>query len=180
MGLKEKIDKIFRFCNEIRLGPESGLKTFESMHPEIQKEILLQSFLIARFPKTKSPTQKGLVFSILSILPKLDPRNYPDLEEFSLMVKDPTFKRRLKSFKKFFNQLDKTAIDFSADEILKDKKQKKTSKKSRRRFQKEGQTREKPPDDDPVTLYYTSLYAEKPSSALAITWLTKHGFLEGL
>jgi hypothetical protein len=32
---------------------------------------------------------------------------------------------------------------------------------------------------DPLYLYYTSLYSQKPKSPLAITWLTIHGVFDG-
>jgi hypothetical protein len=54
-----------------------------------------------------------------------------------------------------------------------------TSRKSKK-YDKEFQRYEAPKSElDPLYLFYTSLYAEKPKSALAITWLTEHGVLDG-
>ena len=60
------------------------------------------------------------------------------------------------------------------------KKRKKPGKSSRRKkYDKEFQTREELNDHDPLMLYYTSLYREKPKSETSIMWLTKFGAFGG-
>ena len=55
-----------------------------------------------------------------------------------------------------------------------------TVSRARKKYSKEGQRYEAPKSElDPLYLFYTSLYAENPKSALAITWLTEHGVLDG-
>jgi len=60
------------------------------------------------------------------------------------------------------------------------KSRKKPNKKSRvKKFDKEFQTRESLDDDNPLSLYYMSLYDEKGKSDVAIRWLTKYGMFSG-
>ena len=60
------------------------------------------------------------------------------------------------------------------------KKRKKPAKSSRRKkYDKEFQTREELDEHDPLMLYYTSLYREKPNSETSIMWLTKFGAFDG-
>ena len=60
------------------------------------------------------------------------------------------------------------------------KKRKKPTKSSRRKkYDKEFQTREELNEHDPLMLYYTSLYREKPKSETSIMWLTKFGVFDG-
>lgn len=51
-----------------------------------------------------------------------------------------------------------------------------------RRFEKKGQRRETPPDTDPARLFYQSLYEQKLAngkrSAMAESWMLRHGLLE--
>ena len=57
---------------------------------------------------------------------------------------------------------------------------KKPTKPSRaKKFDKEFQTRESLDDDNPLSLYYISLYDEKGKSDVAIRWLTKYGMFSG-
>jgi hypothetical protein len=57
---------------------------------------------------------------------------------------------------------------------------KKPTKPSRaKKFDKEFQTRESLDDDNPLSLYYISLYDEKGKSNVAIRWLTKYGMFSG-
>ena len=54
------------------------------------------------------------------------------------------------------------------------------SKSPRTKYDKEYQKYASPNDSlDPLFIYYTSLYTEKPDSPLAITWLTEHGVYDG-
>lgn len=60
------------------------------------------------------------------------------------------------------------------------KKRKKPVKSSRRKkYDKEFQTKEELDEHDPLMLYYTSLYREKPKSETSILWLTKFGVFDG-
>ena len=60
------------------------------------------------------------------------------------------------------------------------KSRKKPNKKSRvKKFDKEFQTRESLDDDNPLSLYYISLYEENGKSDVAIRWLTKYGMFSG-
>ena len=60
------------------------------------------------------------------------------------------------------------------------KKRKKPVKSSRRKkYDKKFQTREELNEHDPLMLYYTSLYREKPKSETSIMWLTKFGVFDG-
>jgi hypothetical protein len=60
------------------------------------------------------------------------------------------------------------------------KSRKKPNKKSRvKKFEQEFQTRESLDDDNPLSLYYISLYDEKGKSDVAIRWLTKYGMFSG-
>ena len=57
---------------------------------------------------------------------------------------------------------------------------KKPTKPSRvKKFDKEFQTRESLDDDNPLSLYYISLYDENGKSDVAIKWLTKYGMFSG-
>jgi hypothetical protein len=54
------------------------------------------------------------------------------------------------------------------------------SKRTKKTYDEEYQKFEEPPDDtDPLYIFYTSLYEQKPKSRLAITWLTEHGVYDG-
>lgn len=47
------------------------------------------------------------------------------------------------------------------------------------KYDKEGQRKPEPSGiDDPLYIFYTSLYKQKPKSPLAITWLTEHGVFD--
>lgn len=53
------------------------------------------------------------------------------------------------------------------------------SKSSRKKYDKQYQRYKSPEGElDPLFLYYTSLYSQKPNSPLAITWLTEHGVFD--
>lgn len=55
----------------------------------------------------------------------------------------------------------------------------KTSRSSNK-YDKNFQKKPSPTSDvDPLFIFYTSLYTEKPNSPLAITWLTEHGVFDG-
>lgn len=43
-------------------------------------------------------------------------------------------------------------------------------KKPRPKYERLGQTRETPPEGDPLRRFYTSLYEEKPESLMARKW----------
>ena len=53
------------------------------------------------------------------------------------------------------------------------------SPRSRKTYDKEFQKHDEPEEGGPLYLFYTSLYEEKPSSRLAITWLTEYGVYDG-
>jgi hypothetical protein len=55
---------------------------------------------------------------------------------------------------------------------------KKSSKKSSK-YSLNYQKHETPPSDDPLYIYYTTLYQENPNSKIAIKWLTEYGVYEG-
>lgn len=66
----------------------------------------------------------------------------------------------------------------SKSSLKSDKSPKSTGK--RKKYLKEGQKYEEPKSElDPLYIYYTSLYKEKPKSKLAINWLVEHGVYEG-
>jgi hypothetical protein len=51
---------------------------------------------------------------------------------------------------------------------------------ARKKYDKEYQKHPEPENEtDPLYVYYSSLYKEKPNSKLAVTWLTEHGVFEG-
>jgi len=70
--------------------------------------------------------------------------------------------------------------DFSTDEALLDEIMQggKKSKNARKKFDKEYQRCDTPDEDDPLREFYTSLYEERPDSALAISWLVERGVYE--
>lgn len=51
-------------------------------------------------------------------------------------------------------------------------------KRSKKSFDKKFQKYETKKELDPLYIYYTSLYSEKPKSKLAVTWLTEYGIFE--
>jgi len=57
-------------------------------------------------------------------------------------------------------------------------KTKRTRTTSKTKYDKEGQTRAEVDETDPLFLFYSSLYNERPESKMAITWLTQHGCFE--
>jgi hypothetical protein len=55
-----------------------------------------------------------------------------------------------------------------------------SAKAARTKYDKEYQKYPEPESEiDPLYIYYTSLFKEKPESKLAIVWLTEHGIFEG-
>lgn len=49
-----------------------------------------------------------------------------------------------------------------------------------KKYDKQYQKYDSPTDEmDPLYIYYTSLYKQKPNSKLAIVWLTEHGIYDG-
>ena len=55
-----------------------------------------------------------------------------------------------------------------------------SSRKPGKKYDKEFQRYEAPKSElDPMYIFYTSLYTQKPKSALAATWLTEHGVYDG-
>ncbi|QDZ20382.1 hypothetical protein HOP50_04g28990 [Chloropicon primus] len=52
-----------------------------------------------------------------------------------------------------------------------------TVKREKKVYNMPGQTRETPQENEPVAKFYSSLYKEKPESAMALRWLMQHGML---
>tara|TARA_B110000208_G_C11800792_1_gene442150 strand:- start:5396 stop:6859 length:1464 start_codon:yes stop_codon:yes gene_type:complete len=75
---------------------------------------------------------------------------------------------------------NKTPEKIPAKPVRKKPVRKKPTKLSRaKKFDKEFQTRESLDDNNPLSLYYISLYEEKGKSDVAIRWLTKYGMFSG-
>lgn len=71
----------------------------------------------------------------------------------------------------------KKALEWSRKSPL---AKKTTTRGTRKKYDKEYQRFVEPGSEtDPLYIYYTSLYNEKPNSPLAITWLTEHGVYDG-
>lgn len=58
-----------------------------------------------------------------------------------------------------------------------DRSQQGTEKKPRVTYDRPGQTRPTPPENDPLRRYYTSLYRQQPESALAQRFCAQHGLM---
>lgn len=72
----------------------------------------------------------------------------------------------------------KKALEWNRKSPVSTKKSPSVSAKTK--YDKEYQRKPEPVDDaDPLRIFYVSLYLEKPSSPLAITWLTEHGVYDG-
>ena len=149
----------------------------ESYNPrDGNKESLIQ--LIENFKNL--PNYIQCVFE--NITNNLDINNYKDDVQFRLkkliFLIHKIEKEREKITFEEESKVPKTKkkITFEDEESKKVKRTRTTSKK---KYDKEGQTRPEVDENDPLFLFYSSLYNERPESVMATTWLTQHGCFEG-
>ena len=95
------------------------------------------------------------------------------------MKNKPIYKRYLK-LKSLDTQYSKALAFKKKNTNLIKKSSSSGIRKPRKSYNKEGQRYDSPTSElDPLYLYYTSLYTQKPESRLAVTWLTEHGVYDG-
>jgi len=131
------------------------------------KKVLPRINIIRRlFDKQEKAYREMVTVVEATEKPKVVPKK---VSKKSASRKKPTKKSRAKR-KRVVSRKRKTPA----------KKRKKPAKSSRRKkYDKEFQTREELNEHDPLMLYYTSLYREKPKSETSIMWLTKFGVFDG-
>ena len=107
-----------------------------------------------------------------------------DIPLSKLLQKMRGASKKPKSKRKSVN--NKRTVAKKENDVTKPKKKARKQKKEDdvpvRKFEKPGQRRETPPDNDPSRLFYESMYKEKvqlgKKSAVAETWMLRHGLLE--
>ena len=179
------------FCAVLKSGDieESTLK-FQKLPIFIQCLFLYHSWHILSHPENNSENSYKTSFFLFKLFQ----------DEDGNMKQKPIYKKYLKlkavtshynEAKKFFEiekikevkkSVEKNEKKKEIKSIEKKEKKEKIEKtpRAKKEYVKEYQRYESPKSElDPLYLYYTSLYSQKPVSNLAITWLTEHGVLEG-
>lgn len=106
----------------------------------------------------------------------------PRVKTKASSVKKTASKSASKSVKKSASKSASKSVKKSTSKSTSKSASKSTSKSASRtvkKYDKEFQRYQEPKELDPLYLFYTSLYSQKPTSPLAITWLTEHGVFEG-
>ena len=183
-------------------------KAFDKLPLKVQLIAINEALKSLLIPGKKSTEQKGIAYSLFQVImldtknnskkiawmkiaPKINKLRKVFNEQKSAYLKlisstryrpeiiKPIPKRRLPSRKT--KKRSSTIVRKSIKRLKRATIRKSPTKNSRRKkYDKEYQTREELEDNDPLILYYTSLYKEKPNSETSILWLTKFGLFDGI
>lgn len=175
----ETIKKIEVFCKLLRANKvKATQEDFMKLPPVVQCIFLQKGYEILSGKIGKNNEDAYLaafrLFKLFRAKSMKDEKiyaNYTKLKEL-----DDHYKKALQWNR---DREGKTKTKEDGDDGEKKKTTSTRASRSKKSYEKTYQKAASVEDDNALYFFYTSLYAEKPKSPLAITWLTEHGMLEG-
>jgi hypothetical protein len=164
--------RIGLFCQAIRGGKEIEAGVAYSKLNEQDRNTILNTVLVffAQYGSSMGSGKKAILYAFFNMI-----RQYNVTLFTALINTIPNFGMKLDEFGRRINNGPSTIpITKPAPPEEKRKRAPKTKKKYDKKYQKY----EEPLPNSSQYTFYTSLYAEKGNSSLAITWLTEHGVFE--
>lgn len=151
-------------------------KSPEKKHIEIDDEIheRVRKICIRFYTDTDV---KAVVKQLKELKTMIDRQKIEDGR--NILTNLPEFVRCL--FRSYVAEAEKTLDRQDLDRVFAVKRMLRAKREIvKKEYKKKFQKKDAPLTEvDPLYIFYTSLYAQKPNSRLAITWLTEHGVLDG-
>jgi len=145
-------------------------KKFLNLDPSIQRIFLKFSSQILLQSEMYSDKSKYRAFKLFQLF------NETELKKLSIFQEEYNSLLIQQAYLKISTELEKTIKENSIERSRSRSKSRSTKRLDK--YDKEWQKAETPDEDSAIYIFYTSLYKQKPSSKLAITWLTENGVFD--
>jgi hypothetical protein len=192
---KGNVESLQKFCGSLsRENVKESRKIFTELHPVAQKLFLDWAWEILSH-KSKYPDGTYMVaYKIFRLFRGKEASSIPSYEKYSKMP----MVNKLYTYASQWKDQYKDSDDSNSKSIPRSSRASRASRSSRssptprasrssssrasksKKYDKEYQRYDEPETEiDPLYIYYTTLFKERPKSKLAIVWLTEHGIFEG-
>jgi len=159
--MEQEVTRVNEFCKSLRANKvKNSQELFVKLSENTQKLFLENSLKILSKKEKYSEESYRTAFYLFKLFKNKDMKGLDSYDDYRKNTR--------------LDVLYKLALEWN-----KETKSKSTSSRSKKSYDKEYQKYDSPEDDgDPLYIFYTTLYEQRPDSRLAITWLTEHGVFE--
>lgn len=179
---EDNIQNIKKFCGSLsQTSISETRKIFTELDPLSQKLFLHWGFEILSHKSKYSDDTYMLAYRLFRLFRGGDGSDIPSYKKYSKMPEVDKLYSIASNWKDKLSKPTPPKATRTKPTPPKANRTKPTSAKAARtKYDKEYQKYPEPESEiDPLYIYYTSLFKEKPESKLAIVWLTEHGIFEG-